>query len=134
MRDGSLSLPLARCLQCERFRADDEENSVIPRSFLPACLLIWPWCEASWVERWFFEGALADAPAWARSDVSTAAERMASVPVMVARHLNIASSIWPETIQQNGLNVSFDNFCSTPYRRLVVVMTMMISTSGDCNK
>ena len=47
----------------------------------------------------YFEGALADAPAWALLDASSAAAKIASVPVMVARLLDIAASIWFETTQ-----------------------------------
>jgi hypothetical protein len=74
------------------FFADDEEYSVIPKSFLCACRLVC-WAAATWLVWLYFEGALADAPACALSDTSTAPERMASVPAMVAKYLDIAASI-----------------------------------------
>ena len=70
---------------------------MIPKSFLPACRTVW--FEAACCARAYFEGALADAPASARSDTTSAPERMASVPAMVARYLYIAVSIWFETTQ-----------------------------------
>jgi hypothetical protein len=47
--------------------------------------------------RAYFEAALADPPASAAPDTSSAAARITNVPVMVA--LYIADSIWFETIQ-----------------------------------
>jgi hypothetical protein len=46
----------------------------------------------------YFEGALADAPASARSNVRSDPET-ASAAIMTTRHLDIASSIWFGTTQ-----------------------------------
>jgi hypothetical protein len=76
--------------------ADDEEYSVIAKSDVRAGRLVRT--VATWVVWWeYFEAALADAPASARPDTSSAAARTASVPAMVA--LYIAVSIWFETTQ-----------------------------------
>jgi hypothetical protein len=76
--------------------ADDEEYSVIAKSDVRAGRLVRT--VATWVVWWvFFEAALADAPASARPDTSSAVARTASVPAMVA--LYIAVSIWFETTQ-----------------------------------
>jgi hypothetical protein len=56
----------------------------------------------------YFEGALADAPASARSNVSSDPET-ASAAIAMTRHLDIASSIWfgttqtKQTVKQNRL-------------------------------
>jgi hypothetical protein len=52
----------------------------------------------TWLLWVYFDGALADAPAWALPDASSAAARIAS-PVIVARLLDIAASIRFETTQ-----------------------------------
>jgi hypothetical protein len=76
--------------------ADDEEYSVIAKSDVRAGRLVRT--VATWVGWWeYFEAALADAPASARPDTSSAVARTASVPAMVA--LYIAVSIWFETTQ-----------------------------------
>ena len=76
--------------------ADDEEYSVIAKSDVRAGRLLRT--VATWVVWWeYFEAALADAPASARPDTSSAVARTASVPAMVA--LYIAVSIWFETTQ-----------------------------------
>jgi hypothetical protein len=47
----------------------------------------------------YFEGALADAPASARPDISSEPDRIATAPTMVTTDLYIAASIWFETTQ-----------------------------------
>lgn len=54
---------------------------------------------ATWLGWPYFEGALADAPASAWPEPSSIAARIANAPVMVARRLYIAPSIWSETTQ-----------------------------------
>ena len=57
---------------------------------------------ATWLERPYFEAALADAPASAGLDASSATAATASVPV--TRHLYMTASIWCETTQtEQGL-------------------------------
>ena len=73
--------------------ADDEEYSVISEPALRFCRLV----DATWTVLTglvceYFDGALAEAPAAARSIGSADAERITSAPTMV-RYLDIASSI-----------------------------------------
>src|ERR1700759_4063821 len=76
----------------QRLRAEDDEYSVIPNSFFA---VLWPvWCCATWLERVFFDGALAEAPASARpaARMTSAAARMTSFPMV--RYLSMVSSVW----------------------------------------
>jgi hypothetical protein len=82
-------------LQCERLRADDDEYSVIPTSFFAVLWLVC--CAANWLEREFFDGALAEAPASARPVKLTAANR--TVSVMAARRVVMVSSNDPKTTE-----------------------------------
>jgi hypothetical protein len=92
--------------RCSRYRfgtdevfADDEEYSVISEPALRICRLV----DATWTVLTgfvceYFDGALADAPAAARSNGSVDPKRITSAPA-VARYLDIASSIWSGTTQ-----------------------------------
>jgi hypothetical protein len=62
---------------------------------------------ATWLGWPYFEAALADAPASARPDTSIIATRIASVPLIAAKDLSIAPSIWFETTQTEQAEVSF---------------------------
>ncbi len=73
--------------QRERVRADDDEYSVIAKSFRVAC-----WLDVAWPARECLEGALADAPASARMLSVNAVARTTTVPM--PRCLNMSSSIW----------------------------------------
>lgn len=86
--------------------------------------------EASWFAREYFEGALADAPASARSAISMAAETRTSAPVMVARHLNIASSMDPRQRKQ-GRRRRFRDVFPKSHRHPVIPPPMMISRAGE---
>jgi hypothetical protein len=105
---------------CQRFRADDEEYSVIPKSFLPA--LSCACCDATLFACAYFDGALAEAPASTRPDVSSAAQKkMAIVAATAARHLYIASSTCSETTQQTRIErFLLEYFRPKPCRPLVV--------------
>jgi hypothetical protein len=87
---------LAPCLL-----ADDDEYSVIAKSFGFACRLVCVGLEATWLDFPYFEAALELPPAWA--GVSSAAETIATVPATVARDLYIPASIRFETTQTNRL-------------------------------
>ena len=78
--------------QCERFRDDDDEYSVIPKSFFAVCWL--DCCAANWLARVFFDGALAEAPASARPVKLTAAN--SRVSTMAARRVVMVSSNDPK--------------------------------------
>jgi hypothetical protein len=66
----------------------------------------------------YFEAALADAPASARLDTISEAERITSAAVVLARNLNISASIRFETTQtEQARDVSY---ATAPVRRLVV--------------
>ena len=81
------------------FLADDEEYSVILKSELRVCRVVRAEdAVATWVALVYFEGALADAPASARSNVSSD-PAIATAAIMMTRHLDIASSIWFGTTQ-----------------------------------
>jgi hypothetical protein len=79
--------------------ADDEEYSVISEPVLRICRLLDATCTAlTGFVCEYFDGALAEAPASARSNGSVDPERITSAPAMV-RYLGIASSIWFGTTQ-----------------------------------
>jgi hypothetical protein len=74
-------------------RADDDEYSVIPTSFFAVLWLVC--CAANWLDREFFDGALAEAPASARLVKETAANRMVSM--MAAKRAVMVSSDDPNS-------------------------------------
>jgi hypothetical protein len=105
--------------------ADDEEYSVISEPALRFCRLV----DATWTVLTglvceYFDGALAEAPATARSNGSVDPKRIASAPAMV-RHLDIASSIWFGTTQTKQ-NCRFR-------RRLLSRQPRMISSRAKRN-
>ena len=51
------------------------------------------WAAATWFAWLYFEGALADAPASARSEISTVPERMANVAAMVAKYTDLVATL-----------------------------------------
>jgi hypothetical protein len=90
--------------------ADDEEYSVISEPALRFCRLVdATWTVLTGLACEYFDGALAEAPASARSNASVDPERITSAPTMV-RHLDIASSIWSGTPKQNR-TAGFANGC-----------------------
>jgi hypothetical protein len=104
----------------------DEEYSVIPISGLRTCRTVRTWdTEAAWLGWPYFEAALADAPASARPDTSSAAARIASVPVMVG--LYIPASIWFETTQTEQALISVcRRFLSTTLSAVLLSLWMKL--------
>jgi hypothetical protein len=81
-------------------RADDEEYSVIPKSFFA---VLWFVCCA--LTRVFFDGALAEAPASARPVKLTAANR--AVSMMAARRVVMVSSDDPKYLDSKYLDSKY---------------------------